>query len=62
MKRYKDGNNINCYSTEKYHFTIPKNRDWEKPVLLESILGCGYITRIHAAYLLREVKNDTVIV
>lgn len=61
MKRYKDGNNENCYATKRYHFTITKAKK-AKPVILESVLGCGMITRDHAALLLKKERqnNETV--
>lgn len=53
MKKYRDGTGNICYSSKKYHFTITKNQD-NKPILLESVLGVGWITRKHAAELLRR--------
>jgi hypothetical protein len=56
IKKYKDGNHNTCYSTRKYHFTITKEQT-KKPVILESVLGCGRITRKHAVVLLREIRK-----
>lgn len=53
---YINENGNKCYLTKNAHFTVLKTKS-KKPVILETILGCGHITRIHAAYLLRESRR-----
>lgn len=56
MKHYIDQNGDKCYSTRRAHFTVLRITE-KKPVILETVIGCGRITRIHAAYLLRKWRR-----